>query len=157
MALKYRSPQVYQRPDVRYRSALATKFINYLMHGGKKSVAERIFYRALEILESKVSDAEPMKVVEKAVENVRPMVEVRPRRVGGATYQVPKEVPKSRGVALALRWILDAARGHKGRPMHMRLAGELLDAYNRQGAAFTRRENVHKMAEANKAFAHFSW
>jgi len=157
MALKYRSPQLYQRPDVRYRSLLATKVINYLMKGGKKSTAERIFYRAMDIIEGKISDTEAIKVLEKAVDNIRPVVEVRPRRVGGATYQVPKEVPRHRGLALALRWLLEAARARKGRPMHVRLADEILDAYNRQGAAYTRRENTHKMAEANKAFSHFSW
>ena len=157
MALKYRSPQLYLKPDVRYKSRAITQFINYLMLGGKKATAEKIFYQAMDILEAKVPDADGQKVFDRAMENIRPLVEVRPRRVGGATYQVPMEVPRKRSMALAMRWVLEAIRGRKGRPMHLRLADELLDGYNKQGVSFTRRENVHKMAEANKAFAHFAW
>jgi len=157
MALKYRSTEVFLKPDVRYRSKLVSKFINCLMHGGKKSVAERCFYRALDILEEKLQGVDPLKAFETALDHVRPSVEVRSRRVGGATYQVPVEVPRHRATALACRWIISAARARKGKPMYIRLAAELLDAYNRTGAAYTRRENVHKMAEANKAFAHFAW
>jgi len=157
MALKYRSTAVFLKPDVRYKNKLVSKFINCIMSRGKKSVAERIFYDAMDIIAQKVKDVEPLKVFEQAVDNVRPTVEVRSRRVGGANYQVPVEVPRHRATALAIRWILQAARARKGKPMHVRLAAELLDAYNRTGAAFTQRENVHKMAEANKAFAHFAW
>ncbi len=157
MALKYRSTAEYLKPDVRFKSKLASKFINCMMHKGKKSTAERIFYQAMEILEQKLQGAEPAKAFETAVNNIRPTVEVRSKRVGGATYQVPVEVPKNRATALAIRWILAAARGRKGRPMHVRLAAELIDAHNKTGTAYTQRENVHKMAEANKAFAHFAW
>ncbi len=157
MALKYRSTGVFLKPDVRYRSKLVSKFINCLMHGGKKSVAERCFYRAVEILEEKISEVDALKAFETSLDNVRPAVEVRSRRVGGATYQVPVEVRRHRTTALACRWIISAARARKGKPMYIRLAAELLDAYNKTGAAYTRRENIHKMAEANKAFAHFAW
>lgn len=157
MALKYRSTAVFLKPDVRYKSALISKFINCLMHGGKKSVAERCFYQAMDIVEAKVKDTEPVKVFEQCVDNVRPTVEVKSKRVGGANYQVPVEVPRARATALTFRWILAAARGRKGKPMHVRLAAEIVDGYNRTGTAYTQRENVHKMAEANKAFAHFAW
>lgn len=143
--------------DARYDSLLASKFINCIMKKGKKSVAERLFYQALDSLAAKVSDANPLEVFEKAVNNVKPRVEVKSRRVGGATYQVPIEVSRKRQLTLAIRWILQAARAKKGRPMHQRLAAELLDAYHRDGAAMTVRENTHRMAEANKAFAHFAW
>ena len=157
MALKYRSTEVFLKPDVRHKSKLVSKFINCLMHGGKKSTAETCFYRALDILEEKVPGVDPLKAFETCLDNVRPTLEVRSKRVGGATYQVPVEVPRNRATALAIRWILDAARSKKGKPMHVKLAAELVDAYNKTGAAFTQRENVHKMAEANKAFAHFAW
>jgi small subunit ribosomal protein S7 len=157
MALKYRSTEVFIKPDVRLKSKLATKFINKLMYEGRKSTAERVFYKAMDIVEEKVSDAEPLQVFETAVENVKPVIEVRSKRVGGATYQVPMEVRPNRRISLAIRWILEAARAKKGKPMHSRLADELVDAYKKQGAAITQRENVHKMAEANKAFAHFAW
>ena len=157
MALKYRSTAVYLKPDVEYKSLLVSKFINCLMHGGKKSTAERCFYLAMEILEEKVGDVEPLKAFETCIEHVRPAVEVRSKRVGGANYQVPVEVPRNRAQTLAIRWIIAAARARKGKPMYIRLAAELVDAYNRTGAAFTQRENIHKMAEANKAFAHFAW
>jgi small subunit ribosomal protein S7 len=157
MALKYRSTEVFLKPDVRYKSKLISKFINCLMHDGKKSVAEACFYRALDILEEKVPGVDPLKAFETCLDNVRPTLEVRSKRVGGATYQVPVEVPRNRATALAIRWILEAARSKPGKPMHIKLAAELVDAYNKTGAAFTQRENVHKMAEANKAFAHFAW
>jgi len=157
MALKYRSTAVYLKPDIRYKSRLASKFINCLMTGGKKSVAEKVFYNAMEILEERVKDVDGIKAFETCIENIVPRVEVRSKRVGGATYQVPVEVPRHRALALAFRWILAAARARKGKPMHIRLAAELVDAYNKTGAAYTQRENVHKMAEANKAFAHFSF
>jgi len=157
MALKYRSTEVLLKPDVRFKSKLVSKFINSIMHDGKKSVAEKIVYRAMDILEERVKDAEPLEVFEKAVGNVKPLLEVRSRRVGGATYQVPTEVKSKRQTSLAIRWLLEAIRSKRGKPMAVRLANELLDAYNGQGDAMTHRENIHKMAEANKAFAHFAW
>ena len=157
MALKYRSTAVYLKPDVRYKSKLVSKFINAIMQGGKKSVAERIVYDAFDKLGKSIEDVEPLKVFETALENVKPMIEVRSKRVGGATYQVPMPVSSQRQQALAFRWILAAIREKKGKPMAARLANEMLDAYNKLGAAITVRENVHRMAEANKAFAHFAW
>ena len=157
MALKYKSTQVYLKPDPRYKSMLAAKFINCIMSGGKKSIAQRIFYDAMEVLRERFPEKEPIEVVEGAVSNVRPMVEVRSKRVGGMTYQVPVEVKPKRQQSLALRWILNSTRSRKGKPMYQILADELSDAYRKQGAAYTLRENVHKMAEANKAFAHFAW
>ena len=127
------------------------------MRKGKKSVAEKVFYEAMGVIGEKISDVEPLEIFETAVNNVKPLVEVRSKRVGGATYQVPIEVPKKRQVSLAFRWIVNAAKAKKGRPMFQRLADELVDAYKKQGAAITQRENTHKMAEANKAFAHFAW
>lgn len=157
MALAYRSTEIFLQPDVKYKSKLVSKFVNSLMREGKKSVAERVFYDAMSAVEKKISDVEPLEMFETALNNVKPLVEVRSKRVGGATYQVPVEVPKQRQVALAVRWIIGAAKAKKGRPMCLRLADELVDAYKKQGAAITQRENTHKMAEANKAFAHFAW
>lgn len=157
MALAYKSTEVYLQPDVKYNSKMVSKFINSLMRKGKKSTAEKVFYDAMGVIEKKITDVEPLEIFETAVNNVKPLVEVRSKRVGGATYQVPVEVPKKRQTALALRWIIDAAKGKKGRPMFQRLADELVDAYKKQGIAITQRENTHKMAEANKAFAHFAW
>jgi small subunit ribosomal protein S7 len=143
--------------DPRHGSILASKFINCLMWDGKKSTAQRVFYDALDAIGKKVSDTEPIDVFTQAVENVKPNIEVRSKRVGGASYQVPMQVNKIRQQSLAIRWILLACREKKGRPTSEKLATELLAAYNREGAAMTRRENVHRMAEANKAFAHFAW
>jgi len=157
MALAYRSTEIFLQPDVKYKSKMVSKFINSLMRKGKKSVAERVFYDAMGVVETKISDVEPLEMFETALNNVKPLVEVRSKRVGGATYQVPVEVPRQRQVALAVRWIIGAAKAKKGRPMYQRLADELVDAYKKQGAAITQRENTHKMAEANKAFAHFAW
>ena len=157
MALAYKSTAVFLQPDVKYKSKLVSKFINSLMRKGKKSVAERVFYGAMEVIEKKITDVAPLEMFETAVNNVKPLVEVRSKRVGGATYQVPVEVPKQRQLSLAFRWIIGAAKGKKGRPMFQRLADELVDAYKKQGIAITQRENTHKMAEANKAFAHFAW
>ena len=157
MALAYRSTEIFLQPDVKYKSKLVSKFVNSLMREGKKSVAERVFYDAMGAVEKKISDVEPLEMFETALNNVKPLVEVRSKRVGGATYQVPVEVPKQRQVALAVRWIIGAAKAKQGRPMYQRLADELVDAYRKQGAAITQRENTHKMAEANKAFAHFAW
>ncbi len=145
------------KPDPRYGSLLASKFINCLMHGGKKSVAQKVFYDALDILKTKLPDAGPAEVFTQAVENVKPSIEVRSKRVGGAAYQVPMQVSRNRQQSLAIRWILLSVREKKGRPTHEKLADELFAAYNREGAAMSKRENVHRMADANKAFAHFAW
>lgn len=143
-------------PDSMYHSTLAAKFIHHIMRKGKKSKAEKIFYTALEILKEKTGE-DPLKVFQKAVENVRPQMEVRPRRIGGATYQIPIEVPEYRAVSLSIRWILSAARSRSGHTMEEKLAAELLDAYNQRGTALRKREETHRMAEANRAFAHFRW
>jgi small subunit ribosomal protein S7 len=145
------------RPDPKFGSILASKFINCLMWSGKKSVAENVVYDALEIIRDKVKDVEPIDVFTQALENVKPNIEVRSKRVGGASYQVPMQVNRTRQQSLAIRWILGAVREKKGRPTSEKLATELLAAYNREGTAMTKRENVHRMAEANKAFAHFAW
>jgi len=143
--------------DVRFKSPLAARFITSLMKDGKKSLAENIFYSTLDLIGQRVQDPAPIKVVEKAVDKVKPFLEVKSRRVGGATYQVPVEVRPDRQVALALRWIITFARARKGKPMQERLAAELLDAYKGEGASIKKREDTHKMAEANKAFAHYRW
>lgn len=157
MPRKYESTEKYLKPDPMYNSLLVSRFINCLMWDGKKTTAQRIFYDALELLRKRVTDQEPLEVFITAVNNVKPLIEVRSKRVGGATLQVPHEIKKNRQQSLAIRWIIQAARKKKGRPMARRLADELYDAYNKQGAAYTVRENTHKMAEANKAFAHFAW
>jgi small subunit ribosomal protein S7 len=144
-------------PDPRYGSILASKFINCLMWSGKKSVAQAVFYDALDIIKEKLPDVEPIEVFTRAVDNVKPEVEVRSRRVGGAAYQVPMQVNMNRRQSLAIRWILGAVREKKGRATHEKLAEELIAAYKREGSAVTKRENVHRMADANKAFAHFAW
>jgi small subunit ribosomal protein S7 len=143
--------------DPKHDSILASKFINCLMSDGKKTTAQRLFYRAMDEIAKKVTDQEPIEVFTQALENVKPLIEVRSKRVGGAAYQVPMQVNKMRQQSLAIRWLLLAIREKKGRPKHLALADELVSAYNKEGAAMTRRENVHRMAEANKAFAHFAW
>ncbi len=143
-------------PDPVYGSRLAAKFINRLMFQGKKSTAERIFYQALENLGTKTNE-DVLKAFEKAVDNVKPYVEVKSRRVGGATYQVPVEVRPDRQIALAIRWLINYARGRGEKGMVARLSGELVDAFNNRGGAVKKREDVHKMADANKAFAHYRW
>src|SRR5437868_6619576 len=145
------------KPDPVYGSELASKFINCLMWQGKKATAQRIFYDALDHIKNRMKDSNPIQVFEQAVENVKPTVEVRSKRVGGATYQVPMQVNKTRQQSLSLRWIIGASRGKAGRPMFLRLADELMAAYRREGEAMTKRENTIKMAESNKAFAHFAW
>lgn len=145
------------KPDPRHGSALAAKFVNCLMWDGKKSVAYEVFYDALELIQKKVADREPIEVFHQAVENVKPHIEVRSKRVGGAAYQVPMQVNRNRQQSLAIRWILMAVREKKGRPTAQKLAEELIAASNREGTAMSRRENVHRMADANKAFAHFAW
>jgi len=143
--------------DSRFNSPLVARFITGLMSDGKKSIAERIFYSSLDLIGKQVQDTPPIKVLEKAVERVKPFLEVKSRRVGGATYQVPVEVRPARQVALAIRWIVSFARARKGKPMQDRLAAELLEAYKGEGASIKKREDTHKMAEANKAFAHYRW
>ena len=142
--------------DAVYSSRLVSKFINHLMLDGKKSIAERIFYKAMDQLGEKQED-EPLKLFKKAVENVRPSVEVKSRRVGGSTYQVPVEVYPRRRTSLALRWLVEAARRRGEKTMAARLAGELIDASTGRGSAVKKREDSHRMAEANKAFAHYRW
>jgi small subunit ribosomal protein S7 len=144
-------------PDPRYGSLLASKFINCLMVDGKKSVAQQVFYKAMEIVAQKVTDVEPIEVFNRALDNVKPSVEVRSKRVGGAAYQVPMQVNRNRQQSLGIRWMLQAVREKKGRATHEKLAEEIMAAYKREGAAVTKRDNVHRMADANKAFAHFAW
>ena len=144
-------------PDPRYNNRLVQRLINALMRDGKKSVAERIVFDAFDILKSTVSTNDVLTVFHKAMENVRPHVELKARRVGGATYQVPIEARHDRSLALALRWIRNAARARRGAPMSKRLSDELLSAFKGEGAAVKKREETHKMAEANRAFAHYRW
>jgi small subunit ribosomal protein S7 len=157
MPRKYTSTARFLKADPRFDSKLATKFINCMMTQGRKSAARKVFYEALESLGTKVPGEDPLEVFNTGLNNVKPMVEVRSRRVGGATLQVPHEIKRDRQQALGIRWIIQAARKKKGKPMARRLAEELYDAYNKQGVAYTTRENTHKMAEANKAYAHFAW
>jgi small subunit ribosomal protein S7 len=145
------------KPDPIFGNVLVSKFTNCLMWGGKKATAMRIFYGAMDQIKKRMPDASPLDVFVQAVENVKPTVEVRSKRVGGATYQVPMQVNKKRQQSLAIRWIIGAARSKSGRPMFLRLADELMAAYRREGEAMTKRENTIKMAESNKAFAHFAW
>ena len=143
--------------DPVHDSILASKFINCMMWDGKKTVAQKIFYDCLDEIKKRVPDHEAIDVFTEAIENVKPQIEVRSKRVGGASYQVPMQVNRARQQSLAFRWILGAVRDKKGRPTHMKLADELVAAFNKEGAAMTKRENTHRMAEANKAFAHFAW
>ncbi len=143
-------------PDPKFNSVLVTKFVNGLMRRGKKSVAENILYSAMDIIEKKTKKS-GLEVFEKAIDNVKPVLEVKSRRVGGATYQVPMEVRSNRKLALAIRWIIGYAKSRAGQPMAQKLADELMAAYNKEGNAIKKREDTHKMAEANKAFAHFRW
>jgi small subunit ribosomal protein S7 len=157
MAKKFTASSQQLKPDAKYNNKLVSKFMNCLMWDGKKSTAQRVFYDAMDIISKNVKDVEALEVFEKAINNVKPLLEVRSKRIGGASYQVPMQVSAKRQQSLAFRWILLAARGKKGKPMCERLASELIDAYNEHGTAMTTRENVHRMAEANKAFAHFAW
>jgi small subunit ribosomal protein S7 len=143
-------------PDPKYSSAVVSKFVNRMMWEGKRSVGLRIVHGALSILGTK-AEKEPLDVFLKAIDNVKPVIEVKSRRVGGATYQVPMEIRESRREALGMRWIINAARARSGHGMEERLAAELMDAYNNTGTAFKKKEDTHKMAEANKAFAHYRW
>ncbi|MGL1930318.1 MAG: 30S ribosomal protein S7 [Desulfotalea sp.] len=144
-------------PDPRFNSVLVAKFTNSLMERGKKSLAQRIFYGALDIVEERMKDEDALVVFEEAMDKVRPRVEVKSRRVGGATYQVPMEIATPRRNALAIRWIISHAKSRSGKSMSEKLAAEVMDAYNNRGAAVKKRDDTHRMAEANKAFAHYRW
>jgi small subunit ribosomal protein S7 len=144
-------------PDPLYHSKLVSKFINAIMQDGKKAVSERIVYGAMDVIAQKMKDVPPLEVFEKAINNVKPMIEVRSKRVGGANYQVPMQVSSKRALSLSFRWIRDAIRAGKGGRTADRLAAELMAAFKGEGTAMTTRENVHRMADANKAFAHFAW
>jgi len=157
MAKKFTASVSQLKPDPVYKSKLVSKFINCLMLDGKKSTAQKVFYDAMDVISKKISDTAPLEVFETAINNVKPLLEVRSKRVGGASYQVPMQVKSKRQLSLGFRWILAACRGKKGKPMSHRLASELMDAYRKEGNAMTTRDNVHRMAEANKAFAHFAW
>ena len=143
-------------PDPKYHDALIAKFINGLMRRGKKSVAEQVFYGSLDLIKEKIH-SDPLKTFKQAMDNVKPMIEVKPRRVGGATYQVPVEVRPERKMALCIRWIIDYAKARPEKSMEEKLSGELIDAANNRGASIKKKEDTHKMAEANKAFAHYRW
>jgi small subunit ribosomal protein S7 len=148
--------RIMAKPDYKFGSFDVEKFTNYVMHDGKKSVARKVVYSALEVA-SKQSKKDPLEIFEEAVKNATPLWEVRSRRVGGANYQVPREVPADRGKSLAMRWIIQAARSKKGKAMHRRLSEELVLAAKNEGDAIKKKQTTHKMAESNKAFAHFAW
>ena len=156
MSRKKRAPKRIFYPDPKFGSVVLSKFINFLMYDGKKTKAEKIIYTALDKIKEKTKE-DPIKVFNDAVNNIRPNLEVRSRRVGGATYQVPVEVKTKRSQTLALRWLLDATRKRKNKSMSDKLINELMDAYQKKGSAIKKREDTHKMAESNKAFAHFRW
>jgi small subunit ribosomal protein S7 len=144
-------------PDPKYNNVLLSKFINMLMKQGKRSKAESIVYGAIDIIAKKTGSDNPLDVFHKAIDNTRPLLEVRPRRIGGATYQVPLEVERNRGNFMAMMWIRDYAHAKKGKPMKVKLADELFESYNKTGSAIKKREDTHRMAEANKAFSHYKW
>ena len=144
-------------PDPKFGSELVSRFVAMIMVEGKKTIAERIVYEALDILQQKTGDESPAKALTRAIDNVRPRLEVKSRRVGGATYQVPTDVVPARGTSLAMRWIRDYARNKKGKPMQVKLADELVAAYKGEGSAIKKRDETHKMAEANRAFSHLRW
>ena len=144
-------------PDPKFNNKTISRFVNMLMVQGKKWNAEAIVYGSLDIVAQKTQKSDPLEVLTKAIDNVRPLLELKSRRVGGATYQIPVEVKGDRGASLALRWIRNAARGRKGKPMQQRLADEILEAYHGQGSAVKKKEEIHKMAEANRAFSHYRW
>jgi small subunit ribosomal protein S7 len=157
MSKKRTASYTHQKPDVRFNSLLVSKFINCLMWSGKKATATRIFYNAMDYIQERMKDLNPLDVFLQAMENVKPTVEVRSRRVGGANYQVPMPVRKERQQSLSIRWLITAARAKTGRAMYLRLADELMAAYRKEGDAMAKREQTIKMAEANKAFSHFAW
>lgn len=145
------------KPDMQYNSQKLSRFINYVMLEGKKSTSEKVVYKAFDIIKEKTGNPNPLEIFDNAIKNASPLMEVRSRRIGGANYQVPREVNQNRRTSLAMRWILDAARGRKGTPIYKSLAEEIISAYKNEGPAITKKDNTHKMAEANKAFAHFAW
>ena len=157
MSRRRRTRKEETPPDPRYNNRLVQQLINVVMQDGKKSVAERIVFDAFDLAKTTIGTNDVLTVFHKAIENVRPHVELKPRRVGGATYQVPIEVRHERSLSLALRWLRNAARGKKGSPMAKRLGDELFSAYKNEGSAVKKREEMHKMAEANRAFAHYRW
>ena len=155
-----RRRQATKRPlveDAKYHSALVTRVVNTIMQGGNKSTAQRIVYGAFDTIAEKNPQTSPLEILQRAVDNAKPRIETKARRVGGATYQVPLEIPTDRQLALAVRWIVDFADSRKGTPMKQALAAEIMEAYQGQGNAIRKRDEVHKMAQANKAFAHFRW
>ena len=154
---KFTASESILKPDPRFNSKLVSKFINCIMWGGKKATAQKIVYEAMEVVAKKIADVPPLEIFEKAINNVKPYVEVRSKRVGGANYQVPMQVNKNRQQSLAIRWILDAIRSEGGRPVHLRLADEIVAAFKNEGKAINTKEQTHRMADANKAFAHFAW
>ena len=155
-ALKSKEKRGMSLPDSKYGSVVITRFINKLNFEGKKSVAESIVYDSFDIIKERTGE-DPVAVFNRALENIRPLLEVRPRRVGGATYQVPMEVPLTRSMTLAINWLIEISRSKTGKPMCERLAQEIIDGSKKEGAAMKKREDTHKMAEANKAFAHYRW
>mgnify|MGYP001392480061 CR=1 FL=1 len=157
MPSKFKSTEKYLKADPRFKSNLVGKFINNLMVGGKKTLAQRVFYKAIDEVVKKVKDKDPLEIFTTAINNIKPHVEVRSRRVGGATYQVPVEVRPDRRQALAIRWLIEAARKRNENTMTQRLAGEIMDAASNRGNAVKKREDTHRMADANKAFAHYRW
>ena len=157
MPRKYKSLDYLLKPDPKYSDKLMGRFINNIMTKGKKTIAQKVFYHSLEILEKKITDTTVIETFNKAVNNVKPIMEVKSKRIGGATYQVPTEVTPDRQISLAIRWLIEAARKKKGKPFEIRLADELSAAYKNEGDAINTKINVHKMAEANKAFAHFGF
>lgn len=154
--LKPRERRGLPDPDSKFHSVLVARFINKLSKGGKRNTAEKAFYKSMDLIKEKTKE-DPINVFNKAMENVRPLLEVRPRRVGGATYQVPMEVPQVRSTALAIRWLILYAKSKTGKPIFERLAQEFIDASRKEGAAMKKRDDTHRMAEANKAFAHYRW
>jgi small subunit ribosomal protein S7 len=144
-------------PDPKYKEEIVTRFVNVMMIQGKKAAAEKQFYGAMDVLKAQNQNAEPIEIFKVALENIKPILEVKSRRVGGSNYQVPVEVRPQRRTALAIRWLIEFARARSGKSMQDRLAAEIMDAANKRGAAIKRREDVHKMADANKAFAHYRW
>ncbi len=154
---KFTASEEQLKPDPRFNSKLVSKFINCLMYDGKKLVAQKVFYDAMDEVAKKIADVPPLEVFETAINNVKPYVEVRSKRVGGANYQVPMQVNRRRQQSLAIRWILEACRAESGRPMSRVLSDELTAAFNKDGKAMNKREQTHRMAEANKAFAHFAF
>jgi small subunit ribosomal protein S7 len=155
-ALKPKEKRGLPKPDSKFGSIVIARFISKLNFEGKKTIAESIMYDSFDIIKEKLGE-DPVIIFNRAIENIRPLLEVRPRRVGGATYQVPMEVPSTRSVTLAINWIIESARSKTGKPMCERLAQEIIDGSKKEGAAIKKREDAHKMAEANKAFAHYRW